>query len=744
MIDFETIREKVLQSLRLSEKEALFLFESPRFFEIGQLADIVNFKKNKDAVFYNLNSHLNPTNICVMSCKFCSFARKPGEEGAFAYSIEEILEKAERAVKSGVKEIHMVGGLHPRWSLDYYGQMFRSIKEKYPHIHLKGMTAVEIDWLAKKSRREPADVLLYLKEAGLDSLPGGGAEIFHPDCRDLITAKLSTEKWIDIHRTAHKMGLKTNCTMLYGHVESYEHRVYHLKVLRDLQDETGGFNCFIPLAFQPQHNEMGIERYTFGADDLKTIAVARLFLDNFKQIKSYWVMLGQDIAQLGLHFGANDMDGTVNDEKISIMAGGRSGRGMESRSIKRLILKSRKYPLERDTLYNTLETPGEHPSYELSHKRQVVDILTKTVESLEYQGLERSSLLGQDDLQILSEHADIFTLAMTAQKIKNHLIPESFVSFKVTEDIRLTQSFLENKETVSYQLDLSQPLGVKKEVALEEVFKIVSLMKARNCDFQLSGFVGLWNLIREGSLSIAQVFGRLYECGLRIFSSSSFENESALTHREIVSLHKQAHECGLLTVAKVEINSPPGETAPIWKTFIERLIALRTLQEDTHGILGVSVEAAPDSWVTAQEYVRAIALSRFASSNVEHIIVPLAQLPTSRMIHSVEIKSDLLMGQEKYAPLLLLCGADDFGSIPSDKKIISRTCEEICSVGLSPVIRNTRFAFQASQLENKMSHSLDLRHIPIHELTKKDIDQNFYLGLGLDRIQGVENHATYH
>lgn len=735
MSEFDRIREKVLQANRISDEDALFLFESPRLFEIGQLADIANFRKNKDTVFYNINSHLNPTNICVMSCKFCSFARKPGEEGAFAYSLEEILEKAEKAVRNGAKELHMVGGLHPKWSLEYYANIFRSIKTQHPHVHIKGLTAVEIDWLSRKSRKSHSDVLLFLKDAGLDSLPGGGAEIFHPDCRDVITAKLTTEKWVDIHRTAHQMGLKSNCTMLYGHVETYEHRVYHLRKLRELQDETHGFSCFIPLAFQPHNNEMGIERYTFGADDLKTIAVARLYLDNFKQIKSYWVMLGQDIAQLGLHFGANDMDGTVLDEKISSMAGGRAGLGMEKKSIKRLIMKSRKNPQERDTLYNTI---GSEAALILEKRNSVSNLLKRAVDK---------EFLSAEELLVLAEQGDLFALAMTAQKIRNLTLPFNQASLHIAKELEFTSVLhsMPIKEEGDIILDLSGLVLSQTGLPLDKLFQTLALLQENKHTVTLSGFAGIWKLVQERSLSLAEIFAKLKKHGIALFSSSSHENEASFTHREIVKVHQTAHENGLLTFAKVEVNSPITELSPIWKTFIERLVALRTLQESTHGLLGISVEAASDSWVTAQEYVRAVALTRIACPNIDHVQVPFVKLPTSREVHMVgESGQPYLRGQEKYAPLLLLAGADDFGSLAEERSKLARIYEVISSIGMSPCLRDTCFRNLDVNWEDQLEKSFDLRHVPLHQMTDKELEQSAYLGLDWDSAQGVGLNAAYH
>ena len=349
----DRISRKIGSGERLTEADALQLYQSSDLTELGQLANRYNLAQNGDQVFYNINRHINPTNICALSCKFCAYSRKPGDPGAYAFTIDEMVVKATEAVEQGATEVHMVGGLHPRWRLDYYIEMLNAIKTAWPDLHIKAFTAVELDWLAKRARLSIAELITKLRSAGLDSMPGGGAEIFDPAIRDAICeTKVDADRWIDIHRTAHNLGLHSNATMLYGHIESYAHRVDHMARLRRLQDETAGFNAFIPLSFQPFQNEMGIKRYTFGYDDLKNIAIARLFLDNFKHIKAYWIMLGQDIAQLALHYGANDLDGTVIEEKISRMAGGRAGMVMQRSSIEDLISRADRQPTERDTLYN--------------------------------------------------------------------------------------------------------------------------------------------------------------------------------------------------------------------------------------------------------------------------------------------------------------------------------------------------------------------------------------------------------
>ena len=354
---------KALRGERLSLEDGVNLYHSPDLIELGAVANEVNLRKNGHDVYFNVNRHINPTNICALSCKFCAFSRKPGEEGAYAYTDDEIAHRAKVAAESGATEVHMVGGLHPRWKLSNYTNIIRIVKETAPNLHVKAFTAVELDWLARKERKSVSEVLVELREAGLGSLPGGGAEIFTPYVREKICdTKLTGDGWLDIHRTAHKMGLRSNCTMLYGHIEDIEARIDHMIRLRTLQDETSGFNVFIPLAFQPENNELGINRHTYGVDDLKTIAVARLMLDNFKHIKSYWVMTGDRVAQTALHFGANDLDGTVVEEKIANMAGSRAGMAMAKSKILRVIRDADRIPVERSTIYEPIrryDNPAE-------------------------------------------------------------------------------------------------------------------------------------------------------------------------------------------------------------------------------------------------------------------------------------------------------------------------------------------------------------------------------------------------
>jgi aminodeoxyfutalosine synthase len=356
MSTFETIAAKVRNAQRISPDEALVLFGSNDLLAIGELAALANKRKNGKSVYFNVNRHINPTNICVNRCAFCAFSRTSGEEGAYSLALDEICRRAVEAEGEGATEVHIVGGLHPDLPFEYYEEVLRAIRAAAPHLHIKAFTAVEIDYFSRISGCSIEQVLERLMKAGLGSMPGGGAEILVEEVRHKICPeKISGQRWLEIIRLAHRSGLKTNATMLYGHVESHADRVAHMHMLRELQDETGGFQAFIPLAFQPENSDLKLDiKGTSGLDDLKTLAIARIFLDNFGHIKAYWVMLGDKIAQVSLAFGVDDLDGTVVEEKIGHDAGASSPQSLSKEGIITLIRKAGKSPVERDTLYRPL------------------------------------------------------------------------------------------------------------------------------------------------------------------------------------------------------------------------------------------------------------------------------------------------------------------------------------------------------------------------------------------------------
>ncbi|OGU15833.1 MAG: aminofutalosine synthase MqnE [Geobacteraceae bacterium GWC2_53_11] len=358
MTTFATISTKVRAGQRITPDEALFLFTSHDLLGIGELAAEVNERKNGKNVYFNVNRHINPTNVCVNRCAFCAFSRTAGEEGAYTLALDEICRRAREAEGEGATEVHIVGGLHPDLAFEFYEETLRAIRNAAPKLHIKAFTAVEIEYFSRISGLSIEKVFERLISAGLGSMPGGGAEILVEDVRQKICPeKIPGARWLEIIRLAHLAGLKTNATMLYGHVESTADRIAHMEMLRNLQDETGGFQAFIPLAFQTENSDLKLDiKGTSGLDDLKTLAIARIFLDNFDHIKAYWIMLGEKIAQVSLAFGVNDLDGTVVEEKIGHDAGAASPQSLSKEGIIRLIGKAGKVPVERDTLYHPIRS----------------------------------------------------------------------------------------------------------------------------------------------------------------------------------------------------------------------------------------------------------------------------------------------------------------------------------------------------------------------------------------------------
>ena len=349
------IASKVLAGERLSREDGVRLYTSNDLLAVGFLANHVRERLHGNRVYFNVNRHINPTNVCVASCRLCAFGRKPDAPGAYTMALEEAFRLAGEGWTEAVTEFHIVGGLHPDLPFQYYLDLIRGLKERFPSVHLKAFTAVEIGYYAHITRLPIREVLEKLKEAGLGSLPGGGAEIFAPAVRRVICDhKIGAHTWLKVHRTAHELGLYSNATMLYGHIESAEDATDHLLQLRELQDETRGFQTFIPLAFHPANTELGKmvpRQETTGFMDLKNVAVARLLLDNFPHIKAYWIMMTPRVAQVALRFGADDIDGTVVEEKIYHDAGATTPQVMTRHEIMRLIREAGREPVERDTLY---------------------------------------------------------------------------------------------------------------------------------------------------------------------------------------------------------------------------------------------------------------------------------------------------------------------------------------------------------------------------------------------------------
>jgi aminodeoxyfutalosine synthase len=354
----QIISNKVYAAERINDDEALYLFEHASLPFVGMLANAVRERLHGNSTYFNRNFHIEPTNVCVFSCDFCAYSRlyAKREEG-WELTIEQMLDQVKKYDGIPVTEVHIVGGVHPKMDLKFFAELLSAIKTHRPDLHIKAFTAVEYDYMFRKAKLSTEEGLKTLIAAGLDSIPGGGAEIFHPEVRQKICAdKVDADGWLDIHASAHRLGLHSNATMLYGHIETYEHRVDHMRRLRDLQDETGGFQTFIPLKFRNKDNDMSHISESSVVEDMKMYAIARLYLDNFPHLKAYWPMLGRQQAQMTLHFGVNDLDGTIDDTtKIYSMAGSEEQNpSMNTEELVMLIKQAGRKPIERDTLYKIM------------------------------------------------------------------------------------------------------------------------------------------------------------------------------------------------------------------------------------------------------------------------------------------------------------------------------------------------------------------------------------------------------
>ena len=363
-VDFKHIAQKVLDEDRITIEEAQLLFDEAPLGFVGTLANYIREQKHGDHTYFNRNFHIEPTNVCIYTCKFCSYSRliKKRSEG-WEYTAEDMLDIVKKYDDQPVTEVHIVGGVLPQYDLEFYLNLFRQIKAHRPELHIKALTPVEYHYIFKLAKISYEEGMKLVKESGVDSLPGGGAEIFHPEIRDQIAGgKCSGDQWISIHKIWHELGMRSNATMLYGHIEEYRHRIHHMDQLRQLQDLTGGFQTFIPLKFRNKGNEMSHVSESTVIEDLKNYAISRIFLDNFKHLKAYWPMIGRDTAQLLLAFGVNDLDGTIDDTtKIYSMAGSEEQTpAMSTQDLVTLIRRVGRKPLERDTLYNVITDFTDH------------------------------------------------------------------------------------------------------------------------------------------------------------------------------------------------------------------------------------------------------------------------------------------------------------------------------------------------------------------------------------------------
>lgn len=361
--DLKNIAKKVYSGERITDEEGLLLFEKGSLGFVGSLANFVREKLHGDRTYFNRNFHIEPTNACIYTCNFCSYSRLYAHrDEAWELGLEQMLDIVKKYDNEPVTEVHIVGGVHPKMNLEFFAELLRKIRAHRPDLHIKGFTAVELDYMFRKAKKTVEEGMQYLKDAGLESMPGGGAEIFAPEIRKQICAdKVDADGWLKIHETAHNLGMHTNATMLYGHIESFTHRIDHMRRLRDLQDKTGGFNTFIPLKFRNKDNDMSHVPESTLIEDMRLYAIARIYMDNFPHLKAYWPMLGRQNAQLSLSFGVNDLDGTIDDTtKIYSMAGAEEQvPSMSTQDLVVLIQQAKRKPVERGTLYNVIKDYSE-------------------------------------------------------------------------------------------------------------------------------------------------------------------------------------------------------------------------------------------------------------------------------------------------------------------------------------------------------------------------------------------------
>ena len=687
---------KVDQGERLNENEALWLFKHSNLTELGRLANRVNLRKNGKAVYYNINRHINPTNICALSCKFCAYSKKIGEEGGYAYEIDEMIQKAGEAVAQGATELHMVGGLHPRWNFQRYVDMIAAMHKAYPDVHLKAFTAVELDWMARKARKTISEVMCELRNAGLGSFPGGGAEIFHPEVRDKICdTKVSGDQWIDTHRTAHRLGLRSNCTMLYGHIETYEHRVDHMRRLRDLQDETGGFNVFIPLAFQPFQNEMGINRYTFGSDDLRTIAVARLFLDNFKHIKSYWVMLGQDTAQLALQFGANDLDGTVLEEKISRAAGGRAGMIMTRSNLESLIRRSNRIPVERTTLYHPVKE--DEKAFLAPVNDDSMDDTTQDM----LQSLETGETITPSNLWKIAMTAPLHSVASALDASGKKTSRE----LSLTESLTLSESDLvsadQAKDALRSLLTDATIKGISKEASSTAI--ILDLARTKQIP-HIADILGALKSVHPNSPIIihgvswinqtaeclrckpTELLSSLRNLGLEVLEESTQDSE-LLSVTTKWSLFGSAQSAEIAVIPTIVFKSLGN--SPDWSAWADDATEIRSRLASNKLIFAISMRVAANSLIMPSEYLKALALTRMMLPMPCEIWTPVCDMPALSPQRGLGATTD------QHPAMKLISTASSFGSaglgfVCANALNLERVCEDIRASGGLPRLTSPR------------------------------------------------------
>lgn len=705
------IAAKVEAGQRLSFEEGVTLFHTPDVHTVQRLAHMVRTRLHGAKTYYNINTHLEPTNKCVFQCRFCAFAKKINDPEGYAWTVDEVLEHIRNTAPINATEIHIVGGLHSKMRTDYYCDLFRAIRREFPHLHIKALTAVEVDFFARMDKTTHDDVLRRLMDAGLGSMPGGGAEIFDPEIWDQVCKeKPGFQNYLAVHRTAHSLGLKSNCTMLYGHIESVEHRVDHMIRLRELQDETGGFQTFIPLAFNPMHTDLEEKGWTTGLDDLRTIAVSRLMLDNIPHIKTYWIMVGAKTAQVALSWGANDIDGTVTEEQITHAAGADTPQTLTVEKLEHLVREAGLVPVERDTLYNEIrrdEAEAPSPVSSVSDVAQAPSPVS-------------ARRMSYDEAVELMEHChDLAALGEAAHAVRMQKHPDDVVTYIVDRNINYSNVCTEyckfcafyrpKKNREAYILDRDviaskmielreaggrQTLlqgGIHPDLGIEWYEDLLRWMRAEFPDIAVHGFSPpeIYRFAEISGIPLRDTIARLRDAGLQSIPGGGAEilteqsrmrlSPLKITTDQWLEVMQTAHQLGLRTSATMMF----GHGEEMWER-IEHLDRLRRLQDETGGFTAFicwtfqEENTAMEGKVPlagAHEYLRMLSIARLYLDNFDNM------------------QASWVTQGAKIGQVALFHGANDMGSTMLEENVVSAagTTFHMDAKGIERIVRDAGF-----------------------------------------------------